>query len=112
MIRIGIITMEGKQLDKHLKRIGEDIWLIEDDRDNLKLTYRGKEIISSKKSPFQQVDIVDLYDFGKCLVLDGVVQTTVLDGYIYNEMIPYTDCNPRLSQRCSDNRRRRLRCRQ
>ncbi|HOQ36089.1 MAG TPA: polyamine aminopropyltransferase [Acetivibrio sp.] len=81
--------MEGKQLDKHLKRIGEDIWLIEDDRDNLKLTYRGKEIISSKKSPFQQVDIVDLYDFGKCLVLDGVVQTTVLDGYIYNEMISH-----------------------
>lgn len=81
--------MDVKQFGKHFERIDGDIWLVEDDRDNMKLTYRARGIISSRKSSYQQVDIVDLCDFGKCLVLDGVVQTTVLDGYIYNEMISH-----------------------
>jgi spermidine synthase len=95
----GIIKMEVKQFEKHFKWSEGNIWLVEDDRDNMKLSYRAKEIVSSRRSSYQQVDIVDLYDFGKCLVLDGVVQTTVLDGYIYNEMISHipivTHDNPR-----------------
>lgn len=64
-------------------------WLVEDDRDNMRLHYRVKEILSSRKSPFQHVNIIDTYDFGRCLVLDGVIQTTVLDGFIYNEMLSH-----------------------
>jgi spermidine synthase len=33
--------------------------------------------------------IVDSYDFGRMLVLDGVVQSTSFDGHIYNEMITH-----------------------
>lgn len=76
-------------MEKFLKEINGEMWLIEDERDNMKLYYRIKEVISSKKSPFQQVNIIDSYDFGRCLVLDGVIQTTELDGYIYNEMISH-----------------------
>lgn len=76
-------------MEKFLEKINGETWLIEDERDNMKLYYRLKDIISSKKSPFQQVNIVDSYDFGRCLVLDGVIQTTELDGYIYNEMISH-----------------------
>lgn len=66
-----------------------DLWLTEDDRDNLKISYRIKEIIFEEKSDFQHVMILDSYDFGHMLVLDGVVQTTSLDGHIYNEMISH-----------------------
>lgn len=90
--------MEVKQLTKHYKKINGELWLVEDERENMKLDYRVKSIISSQRSPFQQVDIIDLYDFGKCLVLDGVIQSTVMDGYIYNEMISHipvvTHTNP------------------
>jgi spermidine synthase len=76
-------------MEDFFKQINGETWLVEDERDNMKLYYRLKDIISSKKSPFQQVNIVDSYDFGRCLVLDGVIQTTELDGYIYNEMIAH-----------------------
>ncbi|ERI09102.1 polyamine aminopropyltransferase [Aneurinibacillus aneurinilyticus] len=65
------------------------LWLTEDERENLKISYRIKEIIHSEESPFQHVTILDSYDFGRMLVLDGVVQTTSMDGFIYNEMISH-----------------------
>lgn len=81
--------MKENQLGKYFKHEDGYTWLVENDRDNMKLEYKTKKIISSVKSPYQQIDIVDLYDFGKCLVLDGAVQSTVLDGHIYNEMISH-----------------------
>lgn len=77
------------KLPNFFKEKDGQVWLEELDRENLKLHYRVKGVISSEKSPFQMVNVVDLHDFGKCLVLDGVVQTTALDGYIYNEMISH-----------------------
>lgn len=65
------------------------LWLTEDERDNLKVSYRIKDVIYSEKSDFQHVMIVDSYEFGRMLILDGVVQTTALDGHIYNEMIAH-----------------------
>jgi spermidine synthase len=76
-----------------LKKIGKDLWLIEDERDNMKISYRIKNIIFEGKSKFQHIMILDSYDFGKMLVLDGVVQTTAKDGYIYNEMISHLPLN-------------------
>lgn len=66
-----------------------DLWLTEDDRDNIKISYRIKKIIFEENSDYQHVMILDSYDFGRMLVLDGVVQTTSLDGHIYNEMISH-----------------------
>ncbi|WP_432663894.1 polyamine aminopropyltransferase [Wukongibacter baidiensis] len=76
-------------MEKFLKEVNGETWLIEDERDNMKLHYRIKEVITSKDSPFQKVNVIDSHDFGRCLVLDGVIQTTELDGYIYNEMISH-----------------------
>lgn len=66
-----------------------ELWLTEDDRGNLKISYHLKEIIFSQKSPFQHVMICESDDFGRMLILDGVVQTTAMDGHIYNEMITH-----------------------
>jgi len=65
------------------------LWMTEDERENLKLDYRIKEIIFEAQSKLQHVMILDSYSFGRMLVLDGVVQTTSLDGHIYNEMIAH-----------------------
>jgi len=81
--------MNNNQLVKHFVEFDGSTWLVENERDNMKLYYRIKEILCTVQSPFQQINIIDSFDFGRCLVLDGVIQTTELDGYIYNEMISH-----------------------
>ena len=79
--------------ENYLQKIGNDLWFTEVDRNNLKIDYRIKEVVHSETSPFQQVMILDSYDFGRMLVLDDAIQTTALDGYIYNEMISHIPLN-------------------
>ncbi|MEK4176716.1 polyamine aminopropyltransferase [Aeribacillus sp. FSL K6-1305] len=79
--------------NQYLQTINGDLWLTEDERENLKISYRIKEVLFSKQSPFQHVMVLDSYDFGRMLVLDGVVQTTSIDGHIYNEMISHIPLN-------------------
>ncbi|MDD4569316.1 MAG: polyamine aminopropyltransferase [Tepidanaerobacteraceae bacterium] len=81
------------KMEKYLRKIGNEIWFTEVDRDNLKLDYRIKDIIYSENSLLQQIMVLDSYDFGRMLVLDGAIQTTALDGYIYNEMIAHIPLN-------------------
>lgn len=76
-----------------IQKIDNNLWLTEDERGNMKVSYRIKEIIFESQSDFQHVMILDSYDFGRMLVLDGVVQTTAKDGYIYNEMISHIPLN-------------------
>jgi len=73
----------------YLSKKNGDLWLTEDEYDNLKISYRIKDIIFDQQSSFQEVMILDSYDFGRMLVLDGIVQTTSVDGHIYNEMISH-----------------------
>jgi spermidine synthase len=46
-----------------------------------------KEIVYSRKTEFQQIDIIDTQQFGRMLVLDGKVQSTVKDEYFYHESL-------------------------
>jgi len=45
-----------------------------------------KEIVSCK-SEFQSIRVVENADFGRVLVLDGAIQTTERDEFIYSEML-------------------------
>jgi spermidine synthase len=76
-------------MQQYIQQIDGEQWLVEYDRNNLHVGYRIKEVLAVEQSEFQHVMIVDSYDFGRMLVLDGVVQSTSLDGYIYNEMITH-----------------------
>lgn len=78
-----------KNLPVYITRKNQDLWLTEDERDDLKISYRIHEIIFQGQSPFQHVMVLDSYNFGPMLVLDGIVQTTSIDGHIYNEMISH-----------------------
>jgi len=46
-----------------------------------------KRTLYSRRTRFQQIDIVDSYEYGRMLVLDGKVQSTVKDEYIYHESL-------------------------
>ena len=78
-----------ERLPKYIHRSQGTLWLTEDERNNMKISYRIKEVLFEETSPYQHVMVVDSADFGPMLVLDGAVQTTSLDGHIYNEMISH-----------------------
>lgn len=46
-----------------------------------------REILISKKTKFQQVDIIDFNLYGLSLVIDGKIQVTEADEFIYHEVL-------------------------
>ena len=65
------------------------LWCTENQTETLGLTARVKETLFAGKSEFQDVAIVDSYQFGRMLVLDGVFQTSIFEEYVYHEMIAH-----------------------
>lgn len=62
-------------------------WFSERYSDNLQLSFRIKDQLLSVKTDFQRIDLFDTYDFGKLLAIDGTVQLTDYDEYVYHEMM-------------------------
>ena len=48
-----------------------------------------KKSLFKKKSPYQTIEIVDTYDFGRMLVLDGIVNVADKDEFVYHEMMTH-----------------------
>ncbi len=46
-----------------------------------------RRIIAAKKTKYQDVQIVEFEDFGRGLILDGLIQSTEADEYIYHETL-------------------------
>jgi spermidine synthase len=53
-------------------------------------------VIATTRSPYQLIEIVELGSYGKALILDGKVQSTTRDEFIYHESIihPAMLCHP------------------
>jgi len=49
--------------------------------------YGVKKVIYSGESKCQKIDVIELLHYGKALVLDGKVQSTTLDEWIYHELL-------------------------
>ncbi|MHB8094693.1 MAG: polyamine aminopropyltransferase [Candidatus Aminicenantales bacterium] len=49
--------------------------------------FRVQRVLYDKKSPFQKIEIVSNREFGRVLLLDGLVQTTEKDEFYYHEML-------------------------
>ena len=64
-----------------------ELWMTEKQTNNLSMSCRIKETLFSGQSNYQSVAVVDSYEFGRMLVLDGVFQTSLFEEYIYHEMI-------------------------
>ena len=63
-------------------------WVVES-WENLETRYRIKSVLYEEKTDFQHMLLVDSYQFGKMLLLDGIVQTTEKDEFCYHEMMTH-----------------------
>ena len=66
-----------------------DLWLTEDQTDNLRLSLRVRDVLFQKKTPYQDLLIVDTPEYGRTLVLDGALQLTERDEFCYSEMMAH-----------------------
>ncbi len=64
--------------------------------ENLKIGFKVKRKVFSGRSPYQKIEVFDTFQFGRILVLDGIVQLSKSDEFIYHEMISHLPllCHP------------------
>lgn len=70
-----------------------ELWFTEKQNDDFAISYRVIETLHVEKTPFQHLAVLNTVPFGRMLVLDGIVQTSVVDEYIYHEMIAHVPLN-------------------
>ncbi|MCL6477144.1 MAG: polyamine aminopropyltransferase [Peptococcaceae bacterium] len=68
-------------------------WVTEYQTPNLSIGCRVSKTLYYEKTPFQEVMVVDTVQFGRMLLLDDVIQTTVADEFVYHEMIAHVGLN-------------------
>lgn len=76
------------------------IWFTERQTENVGITCRiGKTLSAPGDTGIQEMAVVETKQFGKMLILDGTVQTTIGDEFVYHEMIShvplFTHPNPK-----------------
>lgn len=62
-------------------------WYIEETTENEILLHSLKEIIYSGSSPYQRIEVIKTGNMGKCLYLDGKIQSSEMDEFIYHEAL-------------------------
>ncbi len=63
------------------------LWFFESASPAHKLQWKVKREIYSVESPFQHIQVLETEQFGMALILDGIMQTTLGDEFIYHEML-------------------------
>ena len=66
-----------------------ELWFSEKHTENVQLQLKIEKHLFSGESDFQKIDVFQTMDYGKMLVLDGVIMTTERDEFIYHEMITH-----------------------
>lgn len=64
-----------------------EIWFTEKPTPHWGMTYRVTQVLRRVKTPFQDLAVVETVEFGRALILDGIVQLTEKDEFVYHEMI-------------------------
>ncbi len=70
-----------------------ELWYTEKQTPNIGITCKISNVIHTEESEFQKIDIIQTNQFGRMLVLDGMVMTTIQDEYVYHEMISHVAMN-------------------
>ncbi|MEM1537611.1 MAG: polyamine aminopropyltransferase [Candidatus Nezhaarchaeales archaeon] len=63
------------------------LFFIEQQTPNTSVIHKVKRVIHSERTKYQQLDIIETYDYGVCLILDGKVQSSLVDEWIYHEAL-------------------------
>ncbi|OPX85324.1 MAG: Spermidine synthase [Pelotomaculum sp. PtaB.Bin104] len=70
-----------------------DLWVEEYQTKDMVIACRVKRTLHEEKTPFQELAVVDTDQFGRMLLLDNVIQTTIKDEFVYHEMISHVALN-------------------
>lgn len=73
-----------------------ELWYTEEHNENVRFSLRVDKTLYSKQSDFQKVDILETFEYGRLMTLDGLVMVTDKDEFIYHDMIvhPAMGANP------------------
>ncbi len=66
-----------------------EFWLNEKHTDGYAVSWKFSETLYTERTDYQHLAVIDTLEFGRALVLDGIVQTTEKDEFIYHEMIAH-----------------------
>jgi spermidine synthase len=76
-----------------------ELWYTEKQTEDVGITCKIKQTLHVETSEFQDIAMIETNQFGRMLVLDGTVQTTIEDEFVYHEMIThvplFTHPNPK-----------------
>lgn len=77
-----------------------ELWYTEEHTDNVRFGLKVKSHLFSGQSDFQKVDVIDTYEFGKMLLLDGLVMCSEKEEHAYHEMIAHVpmSVNPEIKK--------------
>lgn len=64
-----------------------ELWYTEEHTPNVRFSLKTSAHLFTGESAFQKVDIIDTYEFGKMLLLDGLVMCSEKEEHAYHEMI-------------------------
>ncbi|WP_066634581.1 polyamine aminopropyltransferase [Desulfolucanica intricata] len=70
-----------------------EFWFTEDQTKDLRIGCRILETIHSEITPYQKLAVINTAQFGRMLVLDNVIQTSIMDEFVYHEMITHVALN-------------------
>ncbi len=66
-----------------------ELWYTEYQTSGVGITCKSMKTYENFKTEYQDVALIETEQFGKMLVLDGTVQSTIKDEYVYHEMITH-----------------------
>ncbi|QNO15117.1 polyamine aminopropyltransferase [Alkalicella caledoniensis] len=76
-----------------------EMWYTEKQTPSVSLSLKTAKTLHVEQTDFQHLAMIETEAFGRMLVLDGMVQTSVMDEFVYHEMIThpalYTHQNPK-----------------
>lgn len=76
-------------MDEQLTTSKTNIWYTEYHTNSTGITFRVKDILHREDTKYQELVIMDTFDYGKVMLLDGLVMLTDRDEFVYHEMITH-----------------------
>ncbi|MHC1563919.1 MAG: polyamine aminopropyltransferase [Candidatus Hecatellaceae archaeon] len=65
----------------------DGIWYLDSQTPTCTLSYKVKRILFMGETRYQRVEVVETYDYGKCLIIDGKIQSSTSDEWVYHEAL-------------------------
>ena len=72
-----------------MERRENDLWFTEYQTPNMRLGLRITQVLRHEETPYQRLLVVQTEEYGRVMVLDGAIQITERDEFVYHEMMAH-----------------------